>query len=415
MPIASYVRFVAANDRFVWFGFTMGFASSFGQTFFVGLFGPALQAEFGLSHTSWGFIYLVGTMASALLLPVTGRKIDQMNLRLFATWVCLLMVFAGVFTSLANGPVMLVIAIFLLRQSGQGLMSHAAMTSMARYFEQGRGRALAIAAMGFSAGEALLPVATVFLIAWIGWRWSYALVAGLVAVILIPLVRWLLAGHEERHRQYVDRFAHSRGAHHETTISFTRAQVLRDRRFYLLLPGLLASAVIGTALFFHHLTIADLKGWSHTWITGNYVVYAVVTIAIALISGPLIDRFRAVRMVYAVVPPLVLGLLAMATFQTPWIVPIYISMLGLNTGMYYTVITSLWAELYGVTHLGSIKSMMVAISVLGSAVGPVIMGRAMDAGLSVERICAYGAGFTFVSWGLTVIALNLRAPNRPAG
>ena len=411
MPLAAYFRFIAANDRFIWFGFTIGFASSFGQTFFIGLFGPALRAEFGLSHTSWGTVYLIGTLASALLLPFTGKKIDTMDLKVFTLSVCVVMVFAGLFISVVNGPVMLIIAIFLLRQSGQGLFSHTAMTSMARYFEAGRGRALAIATMGFALSEAVLPVSTVFLIGLIGWRWTYAMVAVLVAVVLIPLVIWLLKGHDERHRRHVQRLSQPAGSGRRITPSWTRAQALRDPRFYLLLPGQLAPAIIGTALFFHHLTVADFKGWSHTWITGNYALYAVVVTAIALFSGPLVDRFRAVRMVYGVLPPLVLTMLAIASFQTLWIVPFYFTLLGFNAGLYYTVITSLWAEIYGVAHIGSIKSMMNAIGVLGSAIGPVIMGSLMDWGLSVEKICVFWAVFAFVGWLLTIAALNL-APHR---
>ncbi|MDH3688931.1 MAG: MFS transporter [Gammaproteobacteria bacterium] len=406
MPLAAYFRFIADNRRFVAFGFTMGFASSFGQTFFIGLFGPALRSEFGLSHTSWGFIYLIGTLASALLLPFTGRKIDQMDLRLYTTLVCALMIFAGLFTALVNGPLMLIAAIFLLRQSGQGLMSHTAMSSMARYFEEGRGRALAIATMGFSCGEALLPVGAVFLIALVGWRWSYVACAILVAVVLIPLVRWLLAGHDERHRQHLQRLTRQAGDHQAVIQSWTQAQVLRDSRFYLLLPGLLAPPMIGTAMFFHHLTVADFKGWSHTWITGNYAVYALVAITIALLSGPLIDRFRAVRMVYGVIPPLILAMLALAAFQTHWIVPVYLALIGVNTGLSYTVMTSLWAEIYGVAYIGSVKSMVAAIGVLGSALGPVIMGRLMDEGFSVESICVIAAAYALIGWILMAVALR---------
>ena len=333
MPLAGYSRFIADSGRFVWFGVAMGFASSFGQTFFIGLFGPALRAEFGLSHTSWGFIYLVGTLSSALLLPFTGRKIDQMNLRSFSLLVCLAMIVAGLFTAAVTGPVMLAVAVFLLRQSGQGLMSHTAMASMARYFALARGRALAVATMGFASGEAVLPVGTVFLIASIGWRWTYALVAVLVAVVLVPLVCWLLAGHDERHRRHIERLTGGEGVDRGFVPSWTRGEVLRDKRFYLLLPGQLAPAIIGTAVFFHHLTVADDKGWSHTWVTSNYAVYAAVVIVAAVLSGPLVDRFRAVRMVYASTPPLVVGMLLLAAFDTPWIVPVYISLLGLNTGL----------------------------------------------------------------------------------
>src|SRR5690606_3162660 len=98
-----------------------------------------------------------------------GRKIDQLDLRLYSALVgitffaaCLLM--AGVAST-----VMLGLAIFLLRLTGQGLMSHIAMTSMARYFEAGRGRAISIASFGFPAGEALFPTIAVLSIAVIGW------------------------------------------------------------------------------------------------------------------------------------------------------------------------------------------------------------------------------------------------------
>ena len=164
-------------------------------------------------------------------------------------------------------------------------------------------------------------------------------------------------------------------------------------------------------MFFHHLTVADLKGWSYTWVTGNYAVYAVVITVVALLSGPLVDRFRAVRMVYGVIPPLIVSMLLLAAFDTPWIVPVYLTMLGLNSAFYFTVITSLWAELYGVAHLGSIKSMMTALSVLGSALGPVAMGWMFDHDLSVGTICTFWAAFAFVGWILTAIALNL-SPRR---
>ncbi|MFN3389870.1 MAG: MFS transporter [Allosphingosinicella sp.] len=52
-------------------------------------------------------------------------------------------------------------------------MSHTAMTASARYFEKDRGKALALANLGHAAGEALLPLAAVFLIALIGWRYSF--------------------------------------------------------------------------------------------------------------------------------------------------------------------------------------------------------------------------------------------------
>ncbi len=168
MPLLAYARFAAAHRRLIAFGFLAAFASSYGQTYFIGIFGPAIQSEFGLSHTAWGTIYMLGTLGSALVLPWTGKQIDRLDLRLYTALVGLLAVVACATTALTVNAVMLVAAIFLLRQSGQGLMSHVGITSMARYFDTGRGRAIAIATMGFALGEAVLPFVAVLMIAALG-------------------------------------------------------------------------------------------------------------------------------------------------------------------------------------------------------------------------------------------------------
>ncbi|SVB92387.1 uncharacterized protein METZ01_LOCUS245241, partial [marine metagenome] len=72
MAITAYRQLVTANKRLLGFGFVMALYSSFGQTYFIGIVGPAIQSEFSLSHTLWGTIYMIGTLLSAALLPWTG-------------------------------------------------------------------------------------------------------------------------------------------------------------------------------------------------------------------------------------------------------------------------------------------------------------------------------------------------------
>ena len=134
MPLRSYIAFARVNVRFVSFGFLVACASSFGQTYFIGVFGPGLQAEFGLSHTLWGSIYMAGTLASAALLPFTGKLIDRVELRLYAAAVCTTFAIACLAMASVSGVAGLIVAGALLRQGGQGLMSHVAITSMARDF-----------------------------------------------------------------------------------------------------------------------------------------------------------------------------------------------------------------------------------------------------------------------------------------
>ena len=395
MSQTSYTQFLSANKRFLFFGFVAGFGSSFGQTFFIGLFGPHLQAEFDLSHTAWGSIYLAGTLASATVLPWTGKLIDRVELRRYTTLVLLCGVAACFYFSLVNGPIMLIIGIFLLRQTGQGLTSHISMTSMARYFDKQRGRAIAVATSGFACGEALLPLTVVLLIVNFGWRITYVGVAIVLFVVGLPLVRWLLHDHAARDRQQAQAAAAITTDAERAALqrSWSRSEVLRDVRFYLLVPAVSSLSVIGTAMFFHHLNLADAKGWSHEWVTGNYVVYSAATTVTALVSGTWVDRVGATKLVPLMPIPILIALVIVATFDSPYTVWFYFVAMGLSTGLYFTSVTAMWAELYGVGYIGAIKAMVTSIGVFGSAVGPVILGALMDLGLHITDVCMLFAAF----------------------
>lgn len=406
MLFAAYLRFIAANRRLMAFGFFGAFSSSFGQTYFIGVFGPSVQSEFDLSHTAWGTIYMLGTLASAVLLPWTGKQIDRVDLARYTTMVCALAVVACATTSLVAGAITLAVAIMLLRQSGQGLMSHIALTSMARYFDSGRGRAIAVATLGFAAGEAVLPFLAVLAIGAVGWRWTYAVTGLAVGVALLPVLLWLLRGHAERHRAHQARLAVADGEPGRS--SWTRAQMLRDPRFYLLLPGVFAPSLILTAMFFHHLNVADAKGWSHAWITGSYVMYAAATVLTSLAAGRLVDRFGALRIVPYMLVPLFCAMLVLASFDDAWAAWPYLVLAGVGTGVAHTVVSAMWAELYGVAHLGAIRSLGAALGVFASALGPVTMGGLMDAGASVEQVCLAFAGHTVLGSALIVLAVSRR-------
>ena len=83
----GYISFALANRSILAFGFLMALGSSFGQTFFIGIFSPSIEAEFGLSHSEWGAIYMAGTLMSAATLTYTGKWIDHFPLRTYATIV----------------------------------------------------------------------------------------------------------------------------------------------------------------------------------------------------------------------------------------------------------------------------------------------------------------------------------------
>jgi sugar phosphate permease len=124
---------------------------SFGQTFFIALFGGHLREVFDLSNGSLGTAYAAGTFASALTLQRVGRWIDWAGLRRFSMAVGLLLAGACALMAVNTTLAGLVLSFYLLRLGGQGLMVHTAMTATARAFSRERGTALALANLGGAA------------------------------------------------------------------------------------------------------------------------------------------------------------------------------------------------------------------------------------------------------------------------
>ncbi len=406
---AGYTGFVKNHTRFLGFGFLLAFVSSAGQTHFIGIFGPEIRATFGLSHTNWGLLYMLGTLSSALVLPWSGQLIDRIDLRWYTAFVVCGLALACVTVSLSSSLIALTFAIFMLRQFGQGLVSHTSVTSMARYMSADRGKAIAISAMGYSVGESVLPFLAVFAIVAIGWRGSYLFTAVCV-LLMLPIILRLLKGHDGRHTAYVEQLASQASSSGSLAASKTRGQMLTEGRFYLLLPAILMPSYIVTGLFFHHLTLAQSKGWSELWVTGNYWVYALMSIVTSLVIGPLLDRYSAVRVIPFYLTPMFVGLLLLVPAQHKGWVIVYMMFIGMNTGIYFTAISSLWAELYGVKHLGGIKSLVGAFSVFASALGPVTIGALLDYGYRFEQICIVFAVFCAISTVLLIVGLRQFKP-----
>ncbi len=165
--------FLGENARWLAAGVVLTFSSSFGQTFFVSLFGAEIRAELGLSHGGWGGAYTMGTVASAILLTFVGGLADRFRVRMLALIVMIALAVLCLGMAWVSGFAMLALVIFGLRFLGQGALSHIAITAMGRWFNANRGRAMAIAALGFSLGESLLPLAGVAVAGVVGWRGAW--------------------------------------------------------------------------------------------------------------------------------------------------------------------------------------------------------------------------------------------------
>ena len=123
------------NFKIILFGFVFTFFSSFGQSFFLGLFNAPIRNELGITHGQFGSIYAAATIFSSLLLIWVGKKIDDYRILYYSLFVVILLFASSLFFSFINSVYFLAIGIFLMRFSGQGLMSHTSTTTISRFFE----------------------------------------------------------------------------------------------------------------------------------------------------------------------------------------------------------------------------------------------------------------------------------------
>ncbi len=396
------------NARWLAAGGVLTFASSFGQTFFIALSGPALRAELDLSHGEWGGVYTLGTVASAALLTSTGFLADRFRIRALAACVFVGLAAACVGMAFVGGAVALGFLIFCLRFLGQGYCSHLAFTAMGRWFSAQRGRAVALAAMGFSLGEALLPITAVALTGLIGWRGVWLAAAALL-VALIPPLLWLL-GQERTPRQ----LAETESAPGMAGRHWTRGEALGHWTFWALTPGLLAPPFIGTAVFFHGAHLSAVKGWSLTTVAAAFPFYSAATIAMSFVAAWAVDRFSARRLLPLYQAPLALGVALIGLWDAPAAAFVGFALLGATQGAAVAVIGALWPEVYGTRHIGAIRGVAVAMMVFSTALGPGATGALIDLGVGVEAqfaaLSLWGAGTCLFYWA---VAARIRAAMTP--
>ena len=370
--------------RFLAFGFSFAFFSSFGQTSFISVFGGVLRSEFSLSNGEFGALYSVATLASGLIVAKLGGLIDHVPLRRYALAVVVGLGLAAWSMAVAFNFVLLMLAFFLLRLFGQGLMTHVAVTSLAREFPYARGKAIAIATLGHPAGEAMFPAVGVLALALLGWRGAWIAAGAACFLLVLPLAITLLRGAPTS----ILTVGHAR---------FGSIRFLLQKEMLMALPAFMAGGFISTGIVFHQVLISNAKGWPPVLFATSFAAFGAASIVTNLASGWLIDRVGARRIAPFFVLPLAAGCLVLAFANSPWALFAYMAAAGMTNAGHATITTSLLAESYGTERLGSIRATTASVTVVSTSLSPLLFGYLIDGGLSVEALTGALGLFAIVS------------------
>ena len=384
--------FNSLKFKVILFGFIFTFFSSFGQSYFLGLFNSSIREALSITHGQFGSIYASATLCSSLLLIWVGKKIDDVNIFKFAFFVTILLSFACFFFSKISSVFLLFVAIFLMRFSGQGMMSHTASTTISRYFTRTRGRALSISWFGLSSAEFVMPVLMVYLLTIIDWQ-NLWIIFSIIVLIVLPIVSFLLI----KNLNLDSREANDENKKEVEIKQWKRREVIKDYRFYIISSNMLAMPWIFTGFAVFQSFVQTSKGWGPYVIAQSFMSYSIFSVLTLFLSGFLIDKFTSRKLLIYMNIPLLLSVVVLFFFDTPIAAFIFLGLVGISNGFANILGSSTWAELYGVKYLGSIKALTTALMVFATAFGTALFGFLIDKGFTVGDIAIVSGSYIFVS------------------
>jgi predicted MFS family arabinose efflux permease len=378
--------------KVILFGFIFTFFSSFGQSYFLGLFNSSIREALSITHGQFGSIYASATLCSSVLLIWVGKKIDDVNIFKFAFFVIILLSFACFFFSRITSVFLLFVAIFLMRFSGQGMMSHTASTTISRYFTRTRGRALSISWFGLSSAEFIMPVLMVYLLTIIDWQ-NLWLIFSITVLIVLPIASFLLI----KNLNLDSRESSDEDKKNVEIKQWKRREVIKDYRFYIISSNMLAMPWIFTGFAVFQSFIQTSKGWGPYVIAQSFMSYSILSVLTLFLSGFLIDKFTSRKLLIYMNIPLLLSVIVLFFFDTQFTAFIFLGLVGISNGFANILGSSTWAELYGVKYLGSIKALTTALMVFATAFGTALFGYLIDLGFTVGDIAVVSGTYIFVS------------------
>lgn len=375
-----------------------------GQTAGLSVFTDPLIGELGVSRTAISVSYLISTLLGAIVQPVIGRALDRWGTRpvtaaLGAAFAVILFAlsFVGEIGGLTAGFVG-------VRMVGQGALTLAATTAVARTIHHRRGLALGVTGAIGSAGISLAPIFLERLIAAVGiyaaWRWE----AAAVALLVIPLA-FVFA-------------RRSRAAPVATTTaqvavqqaSWTLPEAMRSGMFWVIAASLATSGMLTTGLAFHQIAILGEQGLSPLEAATNFLPQAITGILATLLTGSLVDRVSPKLFVMFSMATLGGALLMLPLVAPGWSAVLYGLVLGAAGGSLRGMEAATYVRYYGTAHIGSIRGVAMSISLASTAFGPVALSLGFDVtgGFSVPAMLL--AVVPLIVAGITVF---VRSPRRP--
>jgi len=383
----QFLKFIKTNLKPLSYGGVLTFLSSFGQTYLISLYVVHLVRDFNITEGGFGAIYAGCTVISSVIMLSIGHTVDHVSIKKVTFFTILALASCCILLGFSYHLGVVFIALVGMRLCGQGMLSHISFTILSKYFEKDRGKAISFSTLGFSIGEAILPLLIVSVIAYFDWR--IAMISSGVLLLLYLIRLWFtdLSHFNSQLNQF-------RPSSRSLLKDFF--EIIKDKRFMIIMPTSIVISFTVTAVIFYQYVFVEQKEWSATLYAGFFTAYAITRLLFSLFGGVWVDKFSAKTLFKFYLFPIVFGLLAFAFINSIIGALVYLIMMGITVGMSGTIKTAVLAEVYGVKKLGTIRSLFTMFMVFSTALGPLIVGLMIDYGMSITIIMSSLAGLVLV-------------------
>lgn len=347
-----------------------------GQTAGVSLFVDPLIRDLDVSRSAVSTAYLIGTLAGALALPWVGRALDRYGIR--RTMAVIGAAFGAVLVALStvSGIVGLTAGFVGIRMAGQGALGLTATTAAALWFDRRRGTATGIASAFGMVGISMTPVAAEALIASHGWRLSWLIIGVAVWLVVIPVALLGMRDRPSALGQWPDGRKPSSGSAVDWGVD--RWTAMRHPFFWVVTAGVSAVGLLGTGVNFHQISLLGERGLTPAEAAVNFVPQTVAALLATLGTGMLADRVRHRWLIIGAMLALAAAL-AWGTSVTPGLSAVaFGALIGGAGGSMRAVEAATFPRYFGTRHIGSIRGVLVALSVASTAFGPLLFASARD-------------------------------------
>lgn len=369
-----------------------------GRTQGLGLITEPLLADIGISRLAYAQVNLLATLVGALFAFGIGTLVDRRGARIVVTSLALALGTVVLAMSQVHGAMMLLLAVTLTRGLGQTALSIVSLAMVGKWFQRRLTWAMGVYAVAMSIGFMLAFPAVGAVVLAAGWRTAWAVVGLFLVGVLAPVAWMLTRSTPDEIEQEMDGVTED-DADVPRPVQYTLQEALRTGAFWVFAVASSMYGLVASGIGLFNEAILAERGFAPDVYHTALAVTAITGLGGNFVAGAWAAR-RSLRGIL-ILAMLILGaaLAALPHVSVTSHVMLQAVAMGLAGGFVMVVFFSFWGRTYGDAHLGRIQGVAQMLTVLFSAIGPLLLAWC------VEATGSYALAFYLLAAVVAILAL----------